>query len=106
MNIETYLKNRKVFLEQYCKLIRDSNQVEGVKLKLFKIWNFSEFIFLYSIDNVSCRFSNTVSSIEPKKFYVRYPKKPVTRIYIEDKNRSLFDKFPEQFKIVQPYYVR
>lgn len=106
MNIETYLKNRESFLKQYSKLIRESNKMEGVKLKSFKIWNFREFIFLYSIDNVSSIFSNIVSSIEPKKFYVKYPKKPATRIYIEDKKMSLFDKFPEQFEIVQPYYVR
>jgi hypothetical protein len=102
MTLEKYRDHRKIFLEQYRKC--KENEFGFVKLDNFVIPNFDRFIWLYSIDNATSKFNLVVSSIDSKKWVVKYPRRPGDKIKIDDFRRSLFDKFPEQFdKILNTY---
>lgn len=102
MTLEKYLDLRKIFLQQYMK--SKVNEFGFVSLSNFTLSNFDLFIWLYSIENVTTQFGNNVSSISFKKWYVKFPKRPVDKIKIGDIRRSIFDKWPEQFETILKSY--
>jgi len=72
MTLEKYRDLRKIFLQQYMK--SKANELGFVSLSNFTLSNFDLFIWLYSIENITTKFSNGVSSISHKKWLVKFPK--------------------------------
>ena len=97
MKIETYLKYREKFINQYPTMVK--NDFGFIKISELKIRTLNKFIFLLSIDFVGNKYCN--SNYE-KKYKIKN-NKIISGLKMTS-SKSIFDKYPEQFIRAIEYY--
>lgn len=100
MKFETYIKYREEFVNKFNEAKK--NELGNVKLIELKTFNFRRFIFLFTNDNLSCTYTNTVGSLSTKKYIVKGGV-PADKICIVD-NKYFYDKYPERYNQVLEHY--
>lgn len=90
MKLETYLKHRAHFLNEYPKMAK--NDFGFIKISDLKIRNLKKFIFLFSLDFIGNEYCNTN---QQKKYKIKN-NKIISGLKMTS-SKSIFDKYPDQF---------